>query len=174
MKNEYKFTEELLYEEYKITARNDGRYSCSLPAYDIIDEAGKKHRKYVTIYGEDPNEVRLNRANYIKEKMEQQTLGAMSKELLITKMEDWFYHQKLHKIKPTSFDRLEQTYLYQIIPALDALGWKNLRLADVEKCHIEQIMDYNLYKGYSFSVLKKTYIHQPDRRKREILKNFEV
>lgn len=127
MKTEHKFTEELLYEEYKITARNDGRYSCSLPAYDIIDEAGKKHRKYVTIYGEDPNEVRLNRANYIKEKIEQQTLGAMSKELLITKMEDWLYHQKLHKIKPTSFDRLEQVFLHQIIPALDELGLKELR-----------------------------------------------
>lgn len=159
MKIEYQYTEKNLYEKYKTTARADGRYSCSVPAYDEIDSAGKKHRKYVTIYGEDANEVRLNRANYIKERIDEQARGAVCKELLVTRMEDWLYHQKLHKVKPTSFDRLEQVYLYQIIPALNELGLKEIRLADVEKRHIEQIMDYNLHKGYSFSVLKKTY-HQ--------------
>ena len=157
MRTDYQFTEKDLYDKYKITARSDGRYSCSLPLYDETDEQGKKHRKYITLYGEDPNQVRLLRGNYIQEKLEEQAEGAISKELLVKRMEDWLYHQKLHKIKPTSFDRLEQIYQNQILPALKDLHLDGIRLNEIEKHHIEEIMDHNLRRGYSFSVLKKAY-----------------
>lgn len=149
------YNESLLYKNFRITQKKDGRRFCNVPVYYDIDESGNKTWHYHSIYGCDDNEIKIKRAKFISEQIEETQNRKLTSELFITKMNEWLYNHKYRKIKATSFDRLEETFIYQILPALKDCNFDAIKLTDVTKKHIESIMDYNLNKGYSFSTLKK-------------------
>ncbi len=149
------FSENMKYEKCTVTKRGDGRYFCRIPIGYETDENGKKHYQYKSVYGVDENDVRVKRAEFIDSQIQQTEQAQLISEMLITKMEEWLYSQKFKRLKGNSFDRLENTLDYQIRPALAALQIQDIRMNDVTTAHINQIMDYNLNKGYSYSTLLK-------------------
>ena len=64
---------------------------------------------------------------------------------------NWLYNVKVNELKPTSFDRKEQTIKYQIIPYIGKLPINDLSSDDIQE------MINGLKKDYSFSTIKKTY-----------------
>lgn len=68
---------------------------------------------------------------------------------------DWLIYHKNRKVRSSSFDRLENTLSYQLLPSIKALGYERFALEDITTNHIEEIMDYNLRQGYSYSTLLK-------------------
>ena len=153
----FQFTESMKYEDYKVTQRSDGRCSCRIPVGYETNTDGKKTYHYKTIYGVDAMDVKIKRAEFIDSQIHASAQVQLVSEMLITKLNEWLYVHKHKKVKPNSFDRLENTLEYQIIPALEHLGITDIRLHDVDKLHIERIMDYNLNRGYSYSTLLKVY-----------------
>lgn len=149
------FTESMKYEKFKVTKRGDGRYVCRIPISYETSEDGKKTYQYKSVYGVDEMDAKIKRAEFIDRQIQTATQEQHISEMLITKMEEWLYVHKYQKVKSNSFDRLENTLEYQIIPALETLKIKDIRIADVTTLHIEQIMKYNLNKGYSYSTLLK-------------------
>ncbi len=149
------FTENMKYEKCTVTKRSDGRYFCRIPISYETDADGKKTHQYKSIYGVDENDVRIKRAEFIDSQIQATEQARLISEMLITKMEEWLYTQKFKRLKGNSFDRLENTLDYQIRPALAALQIPDIRMNDVTTAHINQIMDYNLNKGYSYSTLLK-------------------
>lgn len=149
------FTENMKYEKCTVTKRSDGRYFCRIPVSYETDADGKKTHQYKSIYGVDENDVRIKRAEFIESQIQGAERAKLISEMLITKMEEWLYTQKFKRLKGNSFDRLENTLDYQIRPALAALQILDIRMNDVTTAHINQIMDYNLNKGYSYSTLLK-------------------
>lgn len=149
------FTENMKYEKCTVTKRGDGRYFCRIPISYETDADGKKTHQYKSIYGVDENDVRIKRAEFIDSQIQANEQAQLISEMLITKMEEWLYTQKFKRLKGNSFDRLENTLDYQIRPALAALQIQDIRMNDVTTSHINQIMDYNLNKGYSYSTLLK-------------------
>ncbi len=67
--------------------------------------------------------------------------------------EKWLYEYKFIKVKETTFDRYEETYLYQIKPALKP----SLKLKDVTGDDLQKVIIFAMNKGYSYSTILKTY-----------------
>lgn len=65
-------------------------------------------------------------------------------------MSDWLYETKINELKPTSFDRLEQTLLYQVLPNIGELQLQALSSGDLQKMVNKLKKD-----GYSYSTVKK-------------------
>ena len=154
-----KFDESMKYasNDVSITQRGDGRYQCRIMTAFEIDENGKKcNYKYKFIYGVDHNDVLIKRAEFIEEQIKVQTQTQITSELLTTKLHEWLYVHKRNSIKPNAFDRLESTYKYQVLTALTNCNLIGIRLKDVTLSHIQQIMNWNFERGYSYSTLKKT------------------
>lgn len=149
------FAEKMKYEKCTVTKRGDGRYFCRIPISYETDASGKKNHQYKSIYGVDENDVRIKRAEFIDRQIQEAEQAQLIREMLTTKMEEWLYTHKRNKLKPNSLDRMENTLDFQIRPALAALQIQDIRMNDVTTLHIEQIMDYNLQKGYSYSTLLK-------------------
>ena len=149
------FTENMKYEKCTVTKRSDGRFFCRIPISYETNADGKKTHQYKSIYGVDENDVRIKRAEFIDSQIQKAEQAQLIREMLITKMEEWLYIYKRGKIKANSLDRMENTLDFQIRPALAALHIHDIKMIDVRTLHIEQIMDYNLQKGYSYSTLLK-------------------
>lgn len=151
-----KFTDKMKYEECTITLRSDGRYYCRVTLGFEIDGNGKKCRyRYKHIYGTDRNDVLMKRGEFIEQQLKVQTESAITSELFTTKLDEWLYVHKRHTIKPNAFDRLEVTLKHQILPALHDCGLTGIKLKEVSIFHIQQIMNWGLEKGYSYSTLLK-------------------
>ena len=149
------YTKEMIYEETTVTQRKDGRWFCRVPLGYTVDENGKKQHQYKSIYGVDRNDTLIKRGEFIEQQIKVSKEQEFTKDLLTTKLREWLYHKKYKKIKPNSFDRLEVTLNFQILPALHDLNLQGIKLAEVTVTHIDRIMEYNLSKGYSYSTLKK-------------------
>jgi hypothetical protein len=143
----------------KITLRDDGRYQCRVTLSYEIDENGKRcNYKYKYIYGVDRNDALIKRAEFIEEQIDKQNEMQISTARLTSKLKEWLYTYKRGQIKPNSFDRLESTYIHQLLPAIEACDLVGIQMKDVTILHIQKLMDYNLERGYSYSTLKKSAI----------------
>lgn len=151
-----RFTEKMKYEECSVTLRGDGRYYCRvITSFEIGDDGKKRNYRYKHIYGVDRNDVLMKRGEFIEEQIRLTTEAEITSELLTTKLHEWLYIHKLHTVKPNAFDRLEVTLKFQILPALQETGLTGIKLKDVTVFHVQQIMNRNLDKGYSYSTLLK-------------------
>lgn len=63
--------------------------------------------------------------------------------------EIWLYTVKRNELKPLSFDRMEQTLLYQVLPAIGMIQVPSLNSDDIQKM-ANRLKD----KGYSYSTVK--------------------
>lgn len=152
-----KFTEDMKYRNCTVSKRKDGRFFCRIPIGYEIDCDGKKKYRYKFIYGCDANEVRINRAEFIDQQIHEEDKAEKTSELFTTKIEKWLYSDMFRTVKPTYLDRLEEIYRHQILEALESLGIVDIKLTDVQLSHIQDIMNYNLLSGYSYSTLKKVH-----------------
>lgn len=160
------FTDEMRFasSNVSIAKRSDGRYQCRVTISYDLDEVGNRcNYKYKYIYGVDRNDVLIKRAEFIEEQIRLQAETFVINGLFTTKLHEWLYKIKRGTVKANSFDRLECTYLHQILPALRGCSLEGIQLTDVTLNHIHDIMRYNLERGYSESTLKKT---------RDLLKEF--
>lgn len=62
---------------------------------------------------------------------------------------DWLYNVKANELKPSSFDRKEQTVKYQVIPHIGDIDLYELTADNIQR------MINALKKEYSFSTIKK-------------------
>lgn len=69
-----------------------------------------------------------------------------------TYMKNWLYTVKRNELKPLSFDRMEQTLLYQVLPSIGMIQVPSLNSDDIQKM-VNHLKD----KGYSYSTVKKAY-----------------
>lgn len=146
------FEEKMLYKKCSIKHRSDGRYSCDVRI--AFDDVSKKYI-YKTIYGVDKNDVMMKRADFIHEKIKEQNGETETQELMQTEMEKWLYKTKFGSIKDNSFDRLEGIYLHQIRPNISELPHKKIK--DIKSEDLKQLLEINLYRGYSYSTILKVY-----------------
>lgn len=66
-------------------------------------------------------------------------------------IKNWLYNIKLNELKPSSFDRIEQTVTHQILPYIGDIPLIKLSSDDI------QDMINTLRNKYSYSTIKKTY-----------------
>lgn len=116
MEHKIVFTDNMKYEKCTVTKRSDGRYFCRIPIGYETDGNGKKSYQYKSVYGVDENDVRIKRAEFIDRQIKAAAHIQLVSEMLVTKMEEWLYVRKYKKVKPNSFDRLENTLDFQILP----------------------------------------------------------
>ena len=160
------FTDEMRFASgnVSIVKRKDGRFQCRITlSYDLDENGNRCNYRYKYIYGVDRNDVLIKRAEFIEEQIRLQAETFVVNGRFTTKLHEWLYMIKRGTVKPNSFDRLECTYLHQVLPALRGCNLEGIQLVDVTLAHIHDIMHYNLERGYSESTLKKT---------RDFLKEF--
>ena len=152
-----KFKKEMIFEDCTVTKRSDGRFSCRVTiAYEVDGVTGKitkYHYKY--IYGVDKQDALMKRGEFIQEQVRLTTETETTCDLMVTKMWEWLLNEKFNKVKPNTYDRLESTLVFQILPAMAECGVRDIRLKDVTAFHLNQIMGTAFEKGYSYSTLMK-------------------
>lgn len=67
-------------------------------------------------------------------------------------MDKWLYTNKVNELKPTSFDRVEQVYKFQVLPHIGKIQISQLKSDDIQKM-IASLKE----GGYSYSTIKKAY-----------------
>lgn len=66
-------------------------------------------------------------------------------------IKNWLYNIKVNELKPSSFDRIEQTVNHQILPYIGDISLVKLRSDDIQN------MINTLKNTYSYSTIKKAY-----------------
>lgn len=82
-----------------------------------------------------------------------------------TYMLDWLYSVKSNELKPKSFDRLEQTLKYQVIPNIG-----HLQVAAIQPDDIQKMVNTLRDSGLSYSTVKKSYDAVNDCFRRGVIK----
>lgn len=142
-------TDEWYLKKFKASKLKDGRWFARIPlAYD----SETKKYKYKAIYGVNEREVEKKLLYFIRDEIERRKKAEETAELFTTIFEKWLYSYKSNKVKETTFDRYEQTYLYQIKPHL--IG---VKLTDVTSEKLQEILDTAFNIGYSHSSILKVY-----------------
>lgn len=94
----------------KASKRKDKRY-------EIKVSIGNGKR--TSVYGSTEAEAR-RKAKALREEAVRYDLSNISKLSVQAYVEHWLYTVKIHELKPASFDRLEQSCIYQIFPNIGA------------------------------------------------------
>ena len=133
--------------EGSISQRKDGSWTARLTLG--FDSDGK--RKIKAFYGKTEREVK-NKLKEFKKELIRNDFAEIQKATVKEYMENWLVNTKRVELKPSSYDRLEQTCNYQIFPFIGYMQIHNLTSADIQNL-INLLSD----KGYSFSSIKKAY-----------------
>lgn len=104
-----------------------------------------------SFYGASSGEARQKAYQYIQQAIITGQQEQKTSELLSAAMEDYLFSQRFGRKKPSTFDRLEEILRGQIAPYI-----QGLRTDQVTRADCEAVLDANLEKGYSYSVLDKT------------------
>lgn len=130
-----------------ISQRNDGTWTGRVTLG--YDENGK--RKVKAFYGKTKGEVKKKMAEFQADiiRGDYQQVIKRSVEGYMT---DWLNDVKQNELKPSSFDRLEQTCKYQVFPFIGTLQMGMVTPEDVQGV-INKLVD----KGFSYSTIKKAY-----------------
>lgn len=142
----------MYYEKPKDTIyrrNSDDRWCCEL-TLGIDGLTGKKITK--SLYGKTRSDVKAKRDDFLQEwnPKSYDNNGCTLK----AEMEKWLYKIKINKVKSSSFDRLEQTFKYQVSPGLDYVGIT--KISDFDVYAAQAVLDYVKNQGYKYSTQKKT------------------
>ena len=142
----------MYYEKPKDTIyrrKSDDRWCCEL-TLGIDGLTGKKITK--SLYGKTRSDVKAKRDDFLQDwnPKSYDKNGCTLK----AEMEKWLYKIKINKVKSSSFDRLEQTFKYQVSPALDYVGIT--KISDFDVYAAQAVLDYVKNQGYKYSTQKKT------------------
>lgn len=130
-----------------ISQRKDGTWTART---DIgYNENGKRIVK--AFYGKTKGEVRKKLQEFQAERIKGEYQQVVKRSVQ-GYMTDWLNDVKYNELKPSAFDRLEQTCKYQVFPFIGSLQMGMVTADDVQSV-INQLAD----KGYSYSTIKKAY-----------------
>ncbi len=125
----------------KATKRSDNRFEIK-----VSIGGGKR----LSVYGSTEAEAR-RKAKELRTKAAKYDLANISKLSVQSYMEHWLYSIKINELKPSSFDRVEQSCKYQIFPYIGSIQIQALTANDIQKMLSE------IAKTHSYSTMKKAY-----------------
>lgn len=130
-----------------ISQRKDGTWTARV----IIGTTEKGSPKIKALYGKTEREVKKKLKDFLIEfhRNDQIIVAKSSVEMY---MRNWLYNKKLNELKGKSFDRLEQSVLYQVVPEIGLTQITALRADD-----IQSMLNRLKGKGLSWSTVKKAY-----------------
>lgn len=130
-----------------ISQRKDGTWTARL----IIGTNANGRPKIKALYGKTEREVKRKLKDFqIEFYRNDQTM--VVKNTVAYYVKNWLYNKKANELKDKSFDRLEQTVLYQVIPEIGMIQLASLRADDIQKMVNKLKAD-----GLSWSSVKKSY-----------------
>lgn len=113
------------------------------------NEQGKPVIK--AVYGKTENEAKRKLRDYIRE-MHKNDGVVVQRNTVSNYMIEWLNNNKRNALKPKSFDRLEQTLQYQVLPAIG-----HIQLAALTSSDIQRMINDLAAAGKSRSTIKKAY-----------------
>lgn len=124
-----------------ISQRADGTWTARMVIG--VNEKGKPRIK--ALYGKTEREVKKKLKDFQKEfyKNDQTVVQRSTVE---SYMRTWLYENKQNLLKPKSFDRLEQTVLYQVIPQVG-----HIQLAAFQSNDVQTMLNTLKKNGLSYS-----------------------
>lgn len=125
----------------EIKKRDDGYYEIKLTIGN-----GKRR----SVYGKTETEVR-RKAKQLREEAARFDISNVSRMTVRTYMTNWLLTVKKPDLKPGSYDRVEQSVNYQIIPYIGDIQISALTANDIQN------MINDLLEKLSFSTVKKAY-----------------
>lgn len=130
-----------------ISQRADGTWTARMVIG--VNEKGKPRIK--ALYGKTEREVKKKLKDFQKEfyKNDQTVVQRSTVE---SYMRTWLYENKQNELKLKSFDRLEQTVLYQVIPKVG-----HIQLAAFQSNDVQVMLNTLKKEGFSYSTVKKAY-----------------
>lgn len=130
-----------------VSQRADGTWTARM----VIGVNEKGRPRIKAFYGKTEREVKKKLKDFQKEfyKNDQTVVQRSTVESF---MRTWLYENKQNELKPKSFDRLEQTILYQVIPKVG-----HIQLAAFQSTDVQTMLNALKKEGYSYSSVKKAY-----------------
>lgn len=125
----------------EIKQREDGRYEIKVTV---------SRNKRRSVYGKTEAEVR-KKARQLLEEATKFNLSNISKMTVRTYMTNWLLTVKKPDLKPGSYDRVEQSVNYQILPYIGDIQISALNANDIQN------MINELLGKLSYSTVKKAY-----------------
>lgn len=130
-----------------ISQRADGTWTARMVIG--VNEKGKPRIK--ALYGKTEREVKKKLKDFQKE-FYKNDQAVVQRSTVEGYMRTWLYENKQNELKPKSFDRLEQTVLYQVIPKVG-----HIQLAAFQSNDVQIMLNTLKKEGYSYSTVKKAY-----------------
>ena len=143
--SEYKQRRE--YGSGSISKRADGTWTARMVIG--VNEKGKPRIK--ALYGKTEREVKKKLNDFQKE-FYKNNQSVVQRSTVENYMRTWLYENKQNLLKPKSFDRLEQTVLYQVIPLVG-----HIQLAAFQSSDVQTMLNTLKKNGLSYSTVKKAY-----------------
>lgn len=132
--------------EGSISQRKDGLWTGRI---DIGTQDNGK-RKIKAVYGKTEQEVK-RKLRELKKELIKHDYREVKKQSVREYMTDWLYDCKQNEVKPSTFDRIEQTCKNQIFPCIGDLQMNSITANDFQN------MINELSEKYSYSTVKKAY-----------------
>lgn len=130
-----------------VSQRKDGTWTARITLG--VDSNGK--RKVKALYGKTEREVKKKLKEFQTELIKND-YKEVQKTTVEDYMNNWLMNTKQHELKPSSYDRLEETCKYQIYPFI---GY--CQIHELTAAHIQSLINSLTEKGYSYSTIKKAY-----------------
>jgi len=130
-----------------ISQRKDGSWTARL----VIGVTDQGKPKVKAFYGKTEREVKKKLKDFQKEFVKNDSV-VVQRNTVANYMTDWLENNKKNELKPKSYDRLEQTLKYQVLPRIG-----HLQIASIKSGDIQKMVNDLKNDGYSYSSIKKAY-----------------
>ena len=130
-----------------ISQRKDGTWTARMVIG--VNEKGKPRIK--ALYGKTEREVKKKLKEFQKE-FYKNDQTVVQKNTVESYMLNWLHTNKKNTLKPKSYDRLEQTITYQVIPHIG-----HIQLAAIQANDVQNMINKLAEEGKSYSTIKKAY-----------------
>lgn len=130
-----------------ISQRKDGTWTARMVIG--VNEKGKPRIK--ALYGKTEREVKKKLKEFQKE-FYKNDQTVVQKNTVESYMLNWLHTNKKNTLKPKSYDRLEQTITYQVIPQIG-----HIQLSAIQANDIQNMINNLAEAGMSYSTIKKAY-----------------
>lgn len=130
-----------------ISQRKDGTWTARMVIG--VNEKGKPRIK--ALYGKTEREVKKKLKEFQKE-FYKNDQTVVQKNTVESYMLNWLHTNKKNTLKPKSYDRLEQTITYQVIPQIG-----HIQLAAIQANDVQNMINNLAEAGMSYSTIKKAY-----------------
>ena len=130
-----------------VSQRKDGKWTARM----IIGRQENGNLKYKTFVGSTEREAKKRLEDFKKEYY-RHDMQTVQRNTVANYMLDWLHNVKVNELKPKSYDRLEQTITYQVIPAIG-----HLQVAAVQPDDVQRMINDLKTAGKSHSTIKKAF-----------------